>query len=48
MCLPPEDISACIQDHQGRSLPLMSGTACIDLGLITVHDVCNMTTTSNK
>ena len=33
---------------EGDHRPLLSGTACIDLGLITVHDVCNVTTTSNK
>ena len=33
---------------KGNHRPLLSGTACIELGLITVHDVCNVTFASNK
>jgi len=33
---------------EGNHPPLLSGTACVQLSLITVHDVCNVTSTSNK
>ena len=32
----------------GDHKPLLSGTTCMDLGLITVHTVCKMTDKSNK
>jgi len=33
---------------KGNQRPLLSDTTCIELGLITLRDVCNVTLTANK